>query len=100
METALSYTDFFIRFFGPSGILLIALRAGSIEIELAGLDVKNLIKRDCIHNFIGGHIHQIKDDIAAGTLKVRMVFDDGIIAEIAFAKIEFLNQFYLTQRLQ
>jgi len=94
---ALSYTYFFIRFFQMvSGILLNALHAASIEIELAGLDVKILIKRDCIHNFIGGHIHQIKDDIAVGALKVRMVFDDGIIAEITFAKIEFLNKVHLT----
>lgn len=99
---ALSYTDFFIRFFQTdfSGILLIALHAGSIEIELAGLDVKMLIFTDCIHDFIGGDIHQIKDDIAAGTLKVRMVFDDGIIPEITFAQIEFLNQLHLAQSLQ
>lgn len=79
---------------------MIALHAGSIEIKSAGLDMKALIQRHCIHDFIGGHIHQIDDDIAAGTLEVRMVFDDGIIPEITFAQIEFLNQFHFAQSLQ
>lgn len=53
-----------------------------------------LIVRDGLHDFLGGEIRKIKDDITAGALKVRMVFDDGIIPEITFAQIEFLNEFY------